>query len=226
MRYAHKDFNNRTGTFAYLTENKTMSKQTLTITVIGSRYAPADILRTTTTLAAQAMAAGHVLRSGAADGMDSTVTDAYNWNNTNMRAQAQPDIFIPWPRFGSEKQPEGLSYTVTGSDPRARKIAATLHPAWNAVRNDPKRPGMIVDVLSQGVRKLQTRNVHQILGRNLDSPSDLVIYWCRKDYHGGPTGGTATAVNLALSYGITCINLIEPDWKAQLIAFLDQQPDK
>ena len=57
------------------------------------------------------------------------------------------------------------------------------------------------------------RNVHQVLGLDLNSPVDAVFTWCMLNKDGSPMGGTATAFNLAKLLNIPIINLFntKPD---------------
>ena len=61
---------------------------------------------------------------------------------------------------------------------------------------------------------MHQRNVHQILGLELNDPVDAVFTWCMLDKQGKPMGGTATSYNLAVLRGIPVINLfnMEPDY--------------
>ena len=61
---------------------------------------------------------------------------------------------------------------------------------------------------------MHQRNVHQILGLELNNPVDAVFTWCMLDKEGKPMGGTATSYNLAVLRGIPVINLfnMEPDY--------------
>ena len=54
---------------------------------------------------------------------------------------------------------------------------------------------------------MHQRNVHQILGLELNNPVDAVFTWCLVDKNKKPLGGTATAFNLAVNLGIPVINL-------------------
>lgn len=166
------------------------------VTVIGSRTTPQRVLNKMVEVNRWLMKCGVTLRSGAAGGADATVNQAYNENvNENIPSKV-PEVFIPWSSFGKEIQ-GNVPYIVQGDNEKARKIAESIHPAW--------------DRCSRGARALHTRNVCQILGSDLETPADVVLYWCREKL-GKPTGGTATAVNLALSYTITCINMLHDDW--------------
>ena len=71
-----------------------------------------------------------------------------------------------------------------GSD-CAFEIASKYHPRWN--------------YLSQGAKFLQARNSHQILGWDLNTPSDFVICWTKG---GKGQGGTGQALRLARDYNI------------------------
>jgi hypothetical protein len=73
---------------------------------------------------------------------------------------------------------------------RALQIAASVHPAWNRC--------------DEHARRLHARNVYQILGRTLDTPSRVLVCWTPD---GEPIGGTATAIRLAERYEVETINL-------------------
>ena len=62
-------------------------------------------------------------------------------------------------------------------------------------------------------RAMHQRNVHQILGYELNDPIDAVICWTP---NGKIQGGTATAIKLAIAHGIPVFNLGCPDNKAVL----------
>ena len=55
---------------------------------------------------------------------------------------------------------------------------------------------------------MHQRNVHQILGFELNNPVDAVICWTP---NGDVVGGTATALKLAMKAGIPIFNLGRPD---------------
>jgi hypothetical protein len=117
---------------------------------------------------------GFTLRSGGANGADTAFA-----NGATIK-----EIFLPWNGFNGIWEDD--SHIVV-SDPKilaeAEKLAATVHPRFA--------------YLSVGPRKLHTRNVFQVLGRDLSSPVECVVFWCPIDSKGNPKGGTATAVKLA-----------------------------
>ena len=70
------------------------------------------------------------------------------------------------------------------------RIASEVHPAW--------------DRCNEWARGMHSRNCHQILGYDLQSPVDAVICWTPD---GDVVGGTATAVRIAMKYDIPVFNL-------------------
>ena len=70
------------------------------------------------------------------------------------------------------------------------RIASEVHPAW--------------DKCNEWARGMHSRNCHQILGYDLQSPVDAVICWTP---NGNMVGGTATAIRIALKYNIPVFNL-------------------
>lgn len=88
---------------------------------------------------------------------------------------------------------------VTGQYGRlALDMARVLHPAWSRC--------------STYVQKLHARNMFQVLGSNLDTPSQCVICWTpdgavRADECTRVTGGTAMAIRCATMHNVPVINL-------------------
>lgn len=70
------------------------------------------------------------------------------------------------------------------------RIASEVHPAW--------------DRCNEWARSMHSRNCHQILGYDLQSPVDAVICWTPD---GKIQGGTATAIRIAMKYDIPVFNL-------------------
>jgi len=88
------------------------------------------------------------------------------------------------------------------------EIAASFHPAWHNCK--PR------------ARRLHGRNVFQVLGRDLNSPSSFVVCWtpdgCTTDKARSiTTGGTGTAISVADHYKIPVFNLARPDHKSTFI---------
>ena len=79
------------------------------------------------------------------------------------------------------------------------RIASEVHPAW--------------DRCNEWARGMHSRNCHQILGYDLQSPVDAVICWTPD---GAVVGGTATAIRISMKAGIPVFNLGVPDKKSVL----------
>ena len=136
---------------------------------IGSRETPQSILEIMTASAVQFAAEGYILRSGAAPGADSAF---------EAGAGDQKEIWLPWLGFNGSKS-QLLPHK------HAFEVAAHFHPAW--------------DRCSPAARKLHARNVHQILGYDLNTKSEFVMCWTKD---GKASGGTGQAIRIAEGYGI------------------------
>ena len=85
-------------------------------------------------------------------------------------------------------------------------IASRFHVAWEF---------MII-----GHQELHARNVPQVMGLNLDTYSDLVVFCANEDIRGVVSGGTATAVKLARSLNIPTLNIMNPVQRSKLCKWL------
>lgn len=154
-------------------------------TGIGSRKTPDIICQFMKQQACLLGSAGMILRSGGADGADS----AFEYGAVNFKKE----IYLPWSKFNNRIESfEYISLNKMDFQLRlqAQEIAASVHPAWNR--------------LSDVAIKLHTRNVFQVLGRDLNAPSKIVICWTP---NGEIVGGTATAIKIAMKHGIPVWNL-------------------
>jgi hypothetical protein len=99
-------------------------------------------------------------------------------------------------------------------DSRASEMAAAMHPAWNRC--------------SAKVKLLHARNCYQVLGMDLNNPSEFFICWtpngseteAELDSYKMAEGGTATAIRLACRNDIPIFNLKNSDAVARLYSFL------
>lgn len=135
---------------------------------------------------------GFTLRSGAADGTDSM------FERGAIRAGGKTEIFLPWPYFNDHDS------NLCNPSPDAARIAESFHPAWQKCYS--------------GARKLHARNVHQVLGKDLCSPVEFVVYWTPR---GAVVGGTAMAIRVAMARSIPVWNLETKEgraWAENLIA--------
>lgn len=168
----------------------------------GSRKTPAEVLGLMRRMAKTLGSKGIVLRSGGAEGADSAFEQGCD------QAKGPKRIYLPWHGFSERDVME--SDDVLVPEPcadhdwwryrRAQEIAASIHPAW--------------DRCSGGARMLHTRNVYQVLGYDLESPSLLLVCWTPG---GRPTGGTRTAIVLAKRHGVPVFNLADRPWSLREI---------
>jgi hypothetical protein len=102
-------------------------------------------------------------------------------------------------------------YLAKHSTPTAEGIASGYHPAW--------------EKCSIFARKLHGRNALQILGDDLNTPSQFVICWtpdgCTDHTHRTiRTGGTGTAISIAAAHNIPIYNLARKDHFERLQKFV------
>lgn len=150
---------------------------------IGSRVTPPAILELMRTLAGSLESNGYTLRSGGANGAD----EAFE---SGVESLGSTQIFLPWARFNGNRSRLSLDRMKDQIVQRAYTIAAEHHPAWNRC--------------SQAARKMHARNVMQILGPDLETPSEFVICWTKS---GKPEGGTGEALRIAHTFKIPEYNL-------------------
>lgn len=142
-------------------------------TGIGSRETPFEIQELMVSMARILAKKGYVLRSGAVPGADYAFEAGCDKENGNK------EIFLPWRNF------QGSSSGIVLRDKKSIEIAKSFHPHWNN--------------LNSRERKLHARNIYQILGKNLMTPSSFVICYTVNGYGGGATG---QAVRIARAYNV------------------------
>lgn len=145
-------------------------------TGIGSRETPPDLQKLMTAIAIALSNDNWILRSGGADGAD----DAFERGATYKR------IYLPWNGFNG-RSVDNYSYVV---------------PPYNAEMVHDYHPD--ADFLSPAGIKLMSRNSYQILGDNLDKPSEFVVCWT---VNGRVKGGTAQAMRIAKDFNVPIYNL-------------------
>ena len=147
---------------------------------IGSRETPDWVIDIMEKMGTWLAKKGDTLRSGGADGADSAFERGCD------KVNGAKEIFLPWKGFNGNNSP---FYKYEKSD-EAIQLAKYYHPYW--------------ENLSQGGRALQTRNTFQVLGIDLNTPSDFVVCWTKD---GKEKGGTAQAMRIAKDKGIPIFNL-------------------
>lgn len=144
-------------------------------TGVGSRAVPMEFLLPIKEIAFWAAKNNWTLRSGGADGCDSAFETFHH---------GEKEIFLPWKGFNKNRSelfpPPADAYV----------IAETIHPNWWGC--------------SKFSKDFHARNIQQVLGRDLDSPTDCVVCWTPE---GATVGGTATAIRCAMRLDIPVFNL-------------------
>lgn len=162
---------------------------------IGSRETPLHVQEYFSSLAAFLATKGFTFRSGGAQGADIAFEIGCN------KVNGSKEIYLPWKYF--EKSNSNLII----SNPKAYEIAEQFHPYWQNLKD--------------GARKLQARNSHQVLGLDLETPSEFVICWTKD---GKGSGGTGQAIRIANHYGVPVFDAGKyetvDETKANLKAFL------
>lgn len=169
-------------------------------TGVGSRETPEHILKFIEEVAYWLAGRGYTGRSGGAAGADSAFEKGYNRFETiyDTLDYISFEAYLPWKGF-SDIVEDG-AHIVTPNLPNyneAVEIASTIHPAWNR--------------LGRGAKALHTRNVYQVLGLDLNTPSCVLFCYApttknRQGIVTGVKGGTNTAVQLAMKHNIPIYN--------------------
>lgn len=152
-------------------------------TGVGSRDTPQVVCDDMTEIAAF-LRPYFFLRSGGAGGADSAFEDG---------AGDHKEIYLPKDGFnGRYHDDEVFFYMANYPDinNRAKKIAEKFHPVWNR--------------LDYRSKQFHTRNVYQVLGKDLKSPSKFLICYTKG---GLMKGGTATTLRIAKEYKVPIYNL-------------------
>ena len=161
-------------------------------TGIGSRETPPQMLVLMQAIAMGMHHKGYTLRSGGAEGADKA------FETGCIAVGGAKEIYLPWKRFNNNLSPD---YMVSKE---ALEMASEHHPAWERC--------------SEGAKKLHARNMYQILGLDLATPTNVVICWT-KDAKG--QGGTGQAIRLAQKYNIKVYDLGDNAVKEHIIKQLN-----
>lgn len=181
-------------------------------TGIGSRETPDHIKLVMIDLAKSLARRGMVLRSGGAPGAD----DAFEMGAPNDRQR----IYIPWNGFQDRQHGKDGALDPSRAFSKelyakAMEIASRHHPGWHNMK--------------PAVKKLMTRNVFQLLGDDLETPSRFVWCWApqpkfdKQDKLVDVSGGTGLAVRLAVTFGVPAYNMFVERHMAVLKSFLEKQ---
>lgn len=150
------------------------------ITGIGSRETPDAVCERFVEMGAEARERGWWVRSGHADGADYAF---------ERGALDHCIVYMPWPTFNKEKPVLGISRSQELRD-EVLKIVYKHEP--------------YAKDLSDGVKLIKSRNIYQVLGENLETPSDVIVCWTEE---GQVVGGTGLAIKVAMANDIPVINV-------------------
>lgn len=189
------------------------------MTIIGTRKdIPSHVEQLFVELIRHYNTKNYLVRSGAAKGVDSyAIKYATNvisylpkdyFNGYSPKNDTQTHKFIP------------LSLLNTTIVKTAYHIATLAHSDWSRVLGIQDKKIREFAILAH------TRNVFQVLGHDLKTPSNAVIAYSRLDKQGNPTGGTATAINIAKMYDIKVFNLADEATYNMLAKALNFTPKK
>lgn len=185
-------------------------------TGVGSRETPPDILTLMTALGKKLVSEGWTLRSGGALGADAAFEFGwFDWwaSQTPWPSEPHAEIYLPWDGYNNHGRDGCFGANILpdmddkGLHIIAEGIAAMMHPNWGACK--------------RGARAMHTRNVFQVLGRDLKTPSKMLIAWTKLTRAGEPMGGTATAIRLAEKHNIPCFNLNRVEDLARILKYLE-----
>jgi hypothetical protein len=172
-------------------------------TGVGSRETPEEILVLMEKVAYKFAKEGYILRSGGAGGADTAF-----WNGASQ-TETPIEIFLPWNGFSGLYHDEARGYYAPTKDEtyaRAEEITSEIHPAWGR--------------LTRGPRALHARNVYQVLGQDLQTPSDFLICYSKPSGN-SISGGTRTAWEVAKKFGVRCFNLYDEENVRRVQFYLD-----
>ncbi|MDP2565788.1 hypothetical protein [Pseudoalteromonas marina] len=165
-------------------------------TGVGSRKAPIHILYLFSVLAQIFESKGLSLRSGGALGADSSFSDALL--NPIKNSQIFVTNNMKKPNYYNPKEYYGTSFD--GHYRKAMRLIMDLklHKKWERCTNS--------------AMELHNRNIFQVLGLDLNSPSSFLLCWTLRGERAYAettqlTGGTATAINTACMYNVPVFNL-------------------
>ena len=171
-------------------------------TGVGSRRTPDSILDVMEAIAIDAASHGWILRSGGAGGADTA------FEKGAVAKDGMCEIYLPHTAFRNHPS------TLTMPTREARELAKTVHPAWDRLRPMAK--------------SLIARNMHQVMGLSLTSPSSFLVCWTpdgcesEEDYS-ILTGGTGTAIAIASRNGIPVFNLKNKNRVDKLYAMIERK---
>jgi hypothetical protein len=161
-------------------------------TGVGSRDTPDPVAEKMEKIAVLLYNAEYILRSGGALGADTAFERGVNFATKGIDSGKWKRIYVPWKGFRASFGQDDIHEIHKD----AFRIASRIHLVWNR--------------LSDAEKRLHARNVHQVLGDNLMTPSKFLVCWT---LDGLSQGGTRTAIMLAKEVKIPVYNLGSSKYK-------------
>lgn len=179
-------------------------------TIIGSRETPFEIFRLTVKLTYCLVEEGYAIYSGGCPlGMDKAAYLGMSRHKTSDRSRHR--IYIGWNGLDNLYHDPDQGIIDPTRSPyyeKASELAEQARGGWYGLR--------------KGGIALHSRNPFQVLGDDLNSPTDFVVCWAPLKKDGvNVTGGTGTAVRIALDRDIPVYNLIHSDVEASVREYID-----
>ena len=161
-------------------------------TGVGSRETPKHILEFMRKVGKAMADKGYVGRSGGARGADTAFYEGM-LDSTNL-GDLDFECYLPWEGFNNyfSKQEFMINTPKLGNYLKAQDLVRDIHPAF--------------DRLTRGPLALHTRNVYQVLGKDLTTPSTVLFCYGKVDKQGVVLVGTRTVYVLAKQHDIPCYN--------------------
>ncbi len=167
---------------------------------VGNRKTPPHMLQLIKQIGYTLALKGYTLSSGGCNGPDDVFEQGCDV------AKGKKEIWLPWKGYNKKQSTLITNETHT-------EIAKEIHPSWT--------------YLTQGTKKLMSRNVGEVLGEDGKSPVDFVVCYTEDgaEHYSqvtAKTGGTGFAILLASRQGIPVFNLKNENALSRLKLFLNE----
>ena len=160
-------------------------------TGVGSRAISQELKARCMLKAAELDEKGYILRSGGAEGADT---------GFSLGAQRK-EIYVPWMSFTENDKLDQIY-------PPVHLSPALWEEAIEILKQINLDKGHLYHILNKrSYTALHTRNVFQVLGADLESPSDFLWFCSPTDLLGAPIGGTKTAWLVAQHFEVPCYQI-------------------
>lgn len=172
-------------------------------TGIGSRKAPEPVTDIMSDLAVILYNLEYTLRSGRAEASDYAFQRGAEFAMEENKGLIRQEIYIPNERFNACFGNVGaINPNKFDNYREAELLMEDIHPAGRRLKGF--------------AREAHIRNMYQVLGQDLNTPSDLVILWAKPKGKFEVDGGTNSAFQLARLYKIPTFNLYKQEDKEAL----------